>query len=333
MLRASDRTFSRRDTVSFLVCLGLSVLGLFVPAAWGYAIASSLRDSALAPFVWLQVRAEEGRTSRARFRLVAAERDSAAFAAQFLPAVTAENRQLRSLIGLRARLGTSYVPAEVLHQSSPTDGRMLLVQPSAPIQAFDPVVSADGLVGVVWNSGSSTVSVMTWAHPEFRVSGFSADGRVFGMVAPAVGPSASETSLEFRSTSYRDTLAPGTLILSSGLGGVYPKGIPLGHVLGIAREQEGWERVYRLRPAANPSEVSHVLILSTPHAADIGSAFPGDSMLAALRADTVRRLHQADSLLRVRIADSVRRVIIQDSVRRVAPTDSIRAPARRDPAP
>ena len=31
MLRASDRTFSRRDTVSFLVCLGLSTIGLFLP--------------------------------------------------------------------------------------------------------------------------------------------------------------------------------------------------------------------------------------------------------------------------------------------------------------
>lgn len=321
MLRASDRTFSRRDTVSFLVCLGLSLLGLFVPAAWGYAMAASLRDSALAPFVWLQARAEEGRTSRARFRVVSAGRDSAAFAAQFLPAVSAENRQLRALLGLRQRLATSYVPAEVLHQSAPTDGRMLLVQPSAPVSAFDPVVSADGLVGVVWNSGTDNVSVMTWAHPEFRVSGFSADGRVFGMVAPSLGASASETALEFRSTSYRDTLPPGTVILSSGLGGVYPRGIPLGSVLGIAREQEGWERVYRLRPAANPSEVSHVLILGTPRTATVGSAFPGDSMLAALRADTARHQHQADSLLRIRIADSILRAL---------PRDTVRPPVRRD---
>ena len=126
MVRASDRTFSRRDTVSFLVCVGLSLLGLFLPSAWGDSIGSSLRDSALTPFVWLQARAAEGRTSRARFRAVTAERDSAAFAAQLLPAITAENRQLRALLGLRTRLATPYVPAEVLHQASPTDPRMLL---------------------------------------------------------------------------------------------------------------------------------------------------------------------------------------------------------------
>jgi rod shape-determining protein MreC len=336
MLRASDRTFSRRDTVSFLVCLGLSLLGLFLPSAWGESVASTLRDSALTPFVWLEARAAEGRTSRARFRAVTAERDSAAIAAQFLPAIAAENRQLRGLIGLRTRLETAYVPAEVLHQSAPTDARMLLIRTPEAVSPFEPVVSADGLVGVVWNAGAGQASVMTWAHPEFRVSAFSADGRVFGMVAPSTGSTGPDAGLEFRSTSYRDTVATGTSILSSGLGGVYPKGIPLGTVLGIAREQAGWERVYRLRPAANPSAVTHVLVLRAPHAASVVSAFPGDSMLAALRADSTRRLRLADSLLRIRIADSVRQSLGRDTVRAVPPAakpaQGLTPPASR-PAP
>ena len=339
MLRASDRTFSRRDTVSFLVCLGLSLLGLFLPSSWGEAVAATLRDSALTPFIWLQARAEEGRTSRARFRAVTAERDSAAMSAQFLPALTAENRQLRALLGLRTRLGTPYVPAEVLHQSSPTDPRMLLVRVPQRVAPFEPVISADGLIGVVSSAGQDQASVMTWAHPDFRVSAFSADGRVFGMVGPAAGGNGGEVGLEFRSTSYRDTVATGTQVLSSGLGGVYPKGIPLGTVLGIAREQAGWERVYRLRPAANPSAVTHVLILGSPHAESVAPAFPGDSMLAALRADSAKRRRQEDSLLRIRIADSVLRAVPRDTstaARPVAPKPKPAAtapPARRDSTP
>jgi rod shape-determining protein MreC len=330
MLRASDRTFSRRDTVSFLVCLGLSLLGLFLPSAWGESVAASLRDSALTPFVWLQARAAEGRTSRARFRAVTAERDSAAIAAQFLPAISAENRQLRALIGLRARLETPYVPGEVLHQSAPTDARMLLIRIPEAVSPFEPVISADGLIGVVWNAGTGQASVMTWAHPEFRVSAFSADGRVFGMVAPSTGSTGPDAGLEFRSTSYRDTVPAGTAILSSGLGGVYPKGIPLGTVLGIAREQAGWERVYRLRPAANPSAVTHVLVLRSPHAATVATAFPGDSMLAALRADSARRLRLADSLLRIHIADSILRILGRDTIR-AAPAPAKSAPATSPP--
>ncbi len=356
MLHASERTFGRRDTVSLLVCLCLSLVGLLGPASWGAAVATTLRDTVLSPLVWLQVRAEEGRTSRARFRALSVERDSAAAAALLLPAVVAENRQLRSLIGLRTRLQTPYIPAEVLHQSGPTDGRMLLVSAGRgdSVRPFDPVVSSEGLIGVVASVDNEHATVMTWAHSDFRVSASTVDGRIYGMVAASPTGSAAEATLEFRSTSYRDTLAVGTPVISSGLGGVYPKGVPVGTIVGVAREQAGWERVYWLRPAASPSEVSHVMILRAPTATPLNAAFPGDSMLAAVRADSARRLRAADSLLRVRIADSVLRVL-RDSLRASAagagaaaapvpvapprpaparpPADTVRAPARRDTAP
>ncbi|MBA2628323.1 MAG: rod shape-determining protein MreC, partial [Gemmatimonadales bacterium] len=307
MLRASERTFSRRDSVSFFICIGLSLLALFLPDSVSLGVAGSLRDSVLSPLVWLQSLAEEGRTSRSRFRAVTLERDSAAFAAQFLPAIEAENRQLRSLLSLRNRLTTPYIPGEVMHQSQATEGRLLLINAGRRdgVRPFDPVISPDGLVGVIWNAGEASAYVMTWTHPEFRVSAVTADGRLFGMVAPTTTTAASEATLEFRSTSYRDTLAAGTVVVASGLGGVYPKGVAIGTITVIAREQAGWERVYRLQAAANPSKVTHVLVLREPRALSVASAFPGESVLAVLRTDSLRRVRVADSLLRVRIADSV----------------------------
>jgi rod shape-determining protein MreC len=150
------------------------------------------------------------------------------------------------------------------------------------------------------------------------------------MVAPSSSGSASEASLEFRAASYRDTLPSGTLILSSGLGGVYPKGIPVGTVTGVAREQAGWERIYSLRPAANPSAAAHLMVLSASTDSTIAAAFPSDSILAAVAADSIRAAHAQDSLLRVRIADSVRGWL-RDSmsaasrVPRPVPTDSAAA--------
>ena len=66
MLAGSDRSYSRRDTILFLACLALSVTALFAPVRFAHGIATFLRESVLAPLVWLQERAEEGRTSRAR---------------------------------------------------------------------------------------------------------------------------------------------------------------------------------------------------------------------------------------------------------------------------
>lgn len=308
MIRPSDRSVRRRDTVLFLVCVVLSVVALFLPPSLALGLAGGLRDSVLAPLVWLQARAEEGRTSRERFRVVAAERDSAALVAQFLPALAAENERLRELLGLSRRLRPPFVAAEVLHQSQATDSRMLLLDVGAGegIRPFDPIVAPTGLIGVVASVGARTSVGMTWAHPEFRVSAFTVDGNAFGIVAPSTGPRASESALELRGVPYRDSIPSGTEILSSGLGGVYPKGIPIGTVTGIAREQAGWERVYRVDPAANPASAGHVLILVTPRAPDVIAAFPNDSMLAAARRDSLERVRVADSVAAARrVADSV----------------------------
>lgn len=120
----------------------------------------------------------------------------------------------------------------------------------------------------------------------------------------------------------------GTLVLSSGLGGVYPKGIPVGTVTGVVREQAGWERVYRLRPAANPGSAAHVLVLVTP-AGDLARAFPSDSAIEAQRRDSLERIRVADSVAqavrdaRARRADSLAAIRARDTTR-VLPRRAIR---------
>ena len=125
------------------------------------------------------------------------------------------------------------------------------------------MISPEGLVGVLQSAGGRNAVAMTWAHPDFRVSASTEDGSVLGIVAPSANTLASESFLEFRGVAYRDTVATGTLVLTSGLGGVYPRGLPIGKVAGVRREELGWERIYRLAPLANPGQLAHVLILQT----------------------------------------------------------------------
>ncbi|MEP6574013.1 MAG: rod shape-determining protein MreC [Gemmatimonadota bacterium] len=273
-----DRTYSRRDTFLFITCAGLSVLALFAPS-WGDRIGLTIRESILRPLVWMQERSEESKSSRSVLLRISAERDSAAYASQFLPALRAENQRLRELLSLGRRLTSPFVAAEVLHQSVPTDGRTLLlsVGSAAGIAQFDPVISPEGLIGVIRNVERNRSIAMTWAHPEFRASAFTANGSVFGIVARSTQVSGSEMLLQLRGVAYRDTIAPGTDIVTSGLGGVYPPGIPVGKVLGLAAEETGWERAYLVRPAANPERVTHVLILHAPGKVNEASAFSSDS--------------------------------------------------------
>ena len=318
MASISDRRYTRRDTVLFILCLGLSILTLFSPVSWGHGIADTLRRTVLAPLVWLQTRAEEGRTSRVRFRTVVAQRDSAAYVAQFLPSLRAENERLRQLLKLSHRLTATYTPAEVLHQPHATDGRTLLLSAGSRqgVAPFNPVLAPEGLIGVVLSVTPTSSIAMTWSHPEFRVSAFTVGGNALGVVAPSADVRAAEGSLELRGVPYRDSVPLGTLVLSSGLGGVFPKGIPVGTVTGTVREEAGWERVYRLRAAANPGSAAHVLILVGTRAPDLARAFPSDSQLEAMRQDSIARVQRADSMAQAaRAARAARR----DSLARSSP--------------
>jgi rod shape-determining protein MreC len=318
MTIASDRRYTRRDTALLVLCLSMSMVALFSPAAWGNGIAAMLRETVLSPLVWLQARAEEGRTSRVRFRTVTAERDSAAYLAQFLPSLRAENERLRQLLRLSHRLTTSFVAAEVLHQPQATDSRTLLLSVGARqgVAPFNPVVAPEGLIGVILSVSRSSSIAMSWAHPEFRVSAFTVSGNAFGVAAPSIQGRNNEGALEFRGVPYRDSVPLGTLVLSSGLGGVFPKGIPVGTVIGTVREEAGWERVYRLRPAANPGSAAHVLVLVGSRGGDLAPAFPSDSQLEVMRLDSIARVQRADSLAQaLKAARAARR----DSLARTSP--------------
>jgi rod shape-determining protein MreC len=279
MAPGSDRSLSRRDTALFLLCLGLSIVMLLRPEA-GDRVASAIRGSVMRPFLWMQERAERSRTTQGAFDRLRAERDSAIYAAQFLSSLRAENQRLRGLLRLRERLPVSYVAAEVMHQSQPTDGRTLILSAGRKVgvRAFDAVVSADGLLGVIRVVDGERSLAWTWTHPEFRASAFTVPGNVFGVVRPALELTGSEQLLQLRGVAIRDTVPTGTVVITSGLGGVYPQGIPLGTVIGQAREETGWERIYLVRPAANPQDAEQVLILRLTRDTSVSSAFAPDSL-------------------------------------------------------
>ncbi|MGH7644975.1 MAG: rod shape-determining protein MreC [Gemmatimonadales bacterium] len=279
MALGADRYGSRADTLVFLGCLALSVAALSLPASWRDPIAASLRQTVLAPLLGLQLRSQDLQAWRGRYEAVQAERDSAALAAAFLPELRNENARLRELLGLAQRLSWGYVAAEVLHQAEPTDPVILLVSAgrAARVEPLSAVVSPEGLVGVVTKVDAATSVVLSWAHPDFRASAMAADGSVYGIVAPAGATGPRSWLLELRGVPYRQRVPEGTLILTSGRGGVLPRGIPLGQVIGVSGQAEGWETTYLVRPAVHPAAISHVLVLSPQWTTgDTGPAFrPG----------------------------------------------------------
>lgn len=274
MALRTERYGTRADTAVFAACLVLALVALALPDGLRRPIAGALRRTVLFPALTVERQSMESAQYRQRLTVLRAERDSLALAAASLPELRAENTRLRRLVGLGARLGGGFVTAEVLHQAGVTDGLTLVLSAGAAegVVQLAPVVAARGLVGMVRAVDVHTSVALAWTHPDFRASAMVDGGDVYGIVAARRESAAGEV-MELRGVAYRDQLAPGTRVVTSGLGGVFPRGIPLGTVLGILSESAGWERTYLLRPAVHPADASHVMILSLARVSDRSSAF------------------------------------------------------------
>lgn len=317
MARAA-RSGSRADTALVSTCALLALLATVLPHPIRDAIASNLRRTVVAPLLALQERAERARTAFAERDAVAARIDSLALRNAELGQLADENARLRGLLSLGRQLQWGFVPAEALHGQGIGDEHVLVLTMGerAGVRPRSAVVAPDGLVGQVTTVDPGTSLAILWTHPDFRASAMAADGTVFGIVRPHVGDDAERSLLELRGVAFRNALKPGTLITTSGLGGVFPRGIPIGFVLSEVKTSEAWSRTYLMRPAVYPPDVSNVMILSPQR---VSGGTLDEVWTNVARADSAARRAAAagDSLALLRAAADAHRQRQMDSLRAV----------------
>jgi rod shape-determining protein MreC len=365
---------SRLDTGLLVACLALSIFALAMPARLRDSFATALRRTALSPMIQIEKRAATARAAIDSRDSLLVSRGGVATTALVMREIDDENRRLRELLGLAARLEQGYVVADVIPGRGRDDqySLVLSVGSSSGVQPFTPVVTADGLVGMVQSVDALTSYVITLAHPDFHVSAMSVDEQALGIVQPHLGSGAERWLLEMRGVAFRTSLDTGTLVVTAGLA-THPRGMPIGTVIGEVTTTEKWARTYLLRPAALPSSIGPVIVLlparvaqgvntiwgnvASADSAARAVADAGDSLarkaaldeLAARRAaidSTVADSMARDSLgrplqqplpgaVRSPRADSIRRDSVRraDSIRARARADSIRRPPTGPPPP
>lgn len=279
------RDFGGRDAAGsgllLLVACLLVALGAYaLPRPVAADVVAAVRRTALRPVVALRARAERDRTSRFRLEEIEAERDSLALRVLDEAGIRSENEQLRGLLAIRPRETPRWTAAEVLHQPTPTDARTLLLSrgSSDGIAQFQPVITPVGLLGFVWSVGPRASAVLTWLHPDWRASAVTGDGSVMGILTATTVGSSGQALLELRGVALRDSLAIGTLVFTSGLGGIYPRMLPVGRVSGVTGDPLGYERRYLVTPLANPATSSHVLVLTGAPPVPLAEPAAGDSV-------------------------------------------------------
>lgn len=256
---------SGRSWRNFGIAAALLAVALFLsflPQENQAPIRQAIRGTVLQPFIWGQSELV-ARTGRSvDVPTLRAERDSLSAVVAAQASLAEENRRLRELMGLRSRAPAAFLPAELVRVGTRGGEStfVLNVGREDGLETSSPVIAAGGLVGVVWEIGARSSQAIDWTHTDFRASAMTADGSAYGIVEPRRGRYREEDQLALVGTPFQVDVRPGTRVVTSGRGGVYPRGILLGTVIGIEDADTGWRKSYILRPAVRPESVTYVLV-------------------------------------------------------------------------
>lgn len=225
-------------------------------------IAAFLRQTVLRPFVLTQQGIAQARVNAATADLLQTAVDSLEAELINQRTLREENSQLRALLALSERLGSDFVAASVLRAGTAGSESMLLLDAGAPqgIQINAPIIAGGGLLGVVREVRDRTSIGIDWSHPDFRAAAMTEDASVSGFIEARQRVFGDLDRLLLNGVPFHQQLEPGTRIVTSGLGGVFPRGIPVGVVDSEAESRAGWLRAYWLRPVVDPGEVTHALV-------------------------------------------------------------------------
>ena len=262
----TNQTNGTEPSRSGLIALGflvVSLLVLYFPDGAQQQLASLIRRSILRPFVMTQEGLARRRVHAAETEALQLQLDSLASVLSDQTTLAEENDRLRRLLDLSRRLSSMYVAASVIRPGTPGSESMFLLDAGGRrgVMANTPVIMGRGLLGVVRESRENNAVGMDWTHPEFRASAMTLDGAVYGLVQATRGLFREADRLLLDGIPFHQELAPGTVLVTSALGGVYPRGIPIGTVIEEAESRAGWRRSYWLRPFVSPGEATHVLVL------------------------------------------------------------------------
>lgn len=172
-----------------------------------------------------------------------------------------ENRELRRLLGLRERVSPSAQGAEILYA---------LPDPYVPAVVIDrgalqgvregaPVMDGFGVLGQVTRVYPGTSEVTLLAHRQLAIPVLNT--RTGERYLAYGNGSRDEPGLSLRFVPVQTATRAGDVLVTSGIDGLYPPGLPVATVSTVSTEgREGFAQVLA-EPAARMRDALHVLVL------------------------------------------------------------------------
>ena len=215
--------------------------GIYAPFAWVNSQYRLLRDN-----LYLRIRMERELT-KARLEL------------QQLRELRVENQRLRNLLEFKERSDFKLVLAEVVGYGEPGYPFSFVITAgiNRGIAQDAPVLTAEGLVGKVRLTSSRTSIVQMLFDPGLHVAVLDQRSRAIGILSAKDGQ-----GLIMEQVPTGEDIAEGDKIITSGLGGVFPKGLLVGHVVSVLAPPNSMFKKISIQPAAQLNRLEEVFVLT-----------------------------------------------------------------------
>jgi rod shape-determining protein MreC len=178
--------------------------------------------------------------------------------AQKIQSLENDNANLRKILQIKEILKKEMVIAEIVLPNQINGNLQIIIDKGAEdkIQLGSAAMNSKGLIGQVTQVNTSSSKITPITSNQFAISAVSNKGSINAIISGTGNP-----FLEIEQLPAYETIAIDDYFLTSGLGGIYPRGIKIGKVSKIIPTNNSQFNRIIITPFSSPLSLSEVILI------------------------------------------------------------------------
>lgn len=189
-----------------------------------------------------------------------------------LTELTLENERLTKLLDFRRGTSMELLAAKVIARDLSLDHTSIRINRGTRhgLKKLQGVITVEGVVGYVLKPDLDSSLVVVVTDRSAAIDAIVQRTRARGLVS---GKNLSTCRLRYLERA--DDVAPGDMIVTSGLQGYFPKGFPIGKLTSVRKTDFGISQEAELQPVVNPANLEEVFVVLHSGQEDFNDRFSG----------------------------------------------------------
>ncbi|WMJ21864.1 rod shape-determining protein MreC [Paludicola sp. MB14-C6] len=175
-----------------------------------------------------------------------------------------ENEQLKKVAKIKESHPDMETTTAFVISRDPSDRYSSFIIDKGALQGVavnDPVITSNGLIGIVTEVSQINARVQTILSPEIDISAYEIGTKELGVISGEI-KLAKEGKCKLSILSEQTEIKKGYMIVTAGSSGKFPKGLPIGRVEEVSTESHGFTKYATITPIEPIEKVVTVQVVT-----------------------------------------------------------------------